>query len=283
MSNEVIVASSLSKCYGKVKALDEVNLSVYKGEIFGILGPSGSGKTTLLKILTGQLMPSNGHVCVLDKETRNFDGSDFVKLGVMLDNIGLYQRLTCMENLRVYAMINEVKVAHIFEILKTVDLLDAKDRQVHKLSKGMAQRLSLACSVMHNPKILFLDEPTSGLDPVTTGFIHDLILNLRKSGTIIVMATHDMNEATKLCDRVALLNEGKVIECDTPSRICQKNAKEEIIRVHLINDTMEKFDMSETSRKRIAHLFEQNQVLAINTEHITLEMVFIELTGRRLE
>jgi ABC-2 type transport system ATP-binding protein len=140
----------------------------------------------------------------------------------MLDQDGLYERLNCLENLQVFTGIYGIPHAKAREALKSVGLEDAAKKAVHQLSRGMRQRLALARAVLHEPKVLFLDEPTSGLDPGTARGIHELILRLREAGATIVLTTHNMDEAVKLCDRVALLHKGVIIEEGAPTEVCER-------------------------------------------------------------
>lgn len=174
-----IEVNNVSKQYNGTNVLDSVNFQIRPGEVFGLLGPSGAGKTTILKILTGQIN-FEGEASVLGKSCRNYTSSIFQNIGVVLDNIGLYERLTCYENLKIFSLINQVSATKIEDILERVKLSDEKNKKVNQLSRGMKQRLSLARAIMHTPKVLFLDEPTSGLDPVTINYIHDIIFELIK-------------------------------------------------------------------------------------------------------
>jgi ABC-2 type transport system ATP-binding protein len=178
-----------------------------------MLGPSGSGKTTIINILTKQLGADSGkcHVSVSSNE-----------IGLMLEHDGLYTRLSCLDNLIVFEDIYGIPRARTIEALGKVGLGDAKKTVVEQLSKGMRQRLVLARAVLHKPKILFLDEPTSSLDPVTARGIYRLIRDLRDQGSTIFLTTHNMEEATHLCDRVVMLYNGTIIEQGAPKDICER-------------------------------------------------------------
>ena len=207
----MIKISHVFKRFGEQAVLSDVNLEVRKGEIFGLLGPSGAGKTTIINILTNQLEEDGGdHKIDVDP----FD------TGLMLEEDGLFVRLSCIENLNVFARIYGIKSEKSLEALKDVGLFDAAKKPVTALSKGMRQRLALARAILHGPRLLFLDEPTSGLDPGTARGIHKLIMGLRDSGATVFLTTHNMDEAVKLCDRVALLHKGKIVEQGTPAEIC---------------------------------------------------------------
>lgn len=193
--------------------LKDVSINVAEGEIFGLLGPSGAGKTTIINILTHQLKPDGGTYEV---------GVAPMQTGLMLEEDGLYKRLTTSENLNMFAGIYNIDKSKVQEALKSVGLGNDTTKQVSKLSKGMRQRLALARAILHAPKVLFLDEPTSALDPTTALGIHELILGLRKNGATVFLTTHNMGEAVDLCDKVALLNQGEIVEYGSPVEICEK-------------------------------------------------------------
>ena len=204
---------NVSKSFGKNEVLKGVTLETQVGEIFGLLGPSGSGKTTIINILTKQLTIDSGESHV---------NAESHEIGLLLEHDGLFDRLSCIDNLIVFEDIYGTPRAKTLEALEQVGLAQAKKTTVKQLSKGMRQRLVLARAVLHKPKILFLDEPTSALDPLTARGIHKLIRDLRDGGSTIFLTTHNMEEATHLCDRIVMLNEGIIIEEGTPKDICEK-------------------------------------------------------------
>ena len=217
-----IVMNCVSKSFGEKRVLDQISFSVSEREIFGLLGPSGAGKTTMIKILTGQISVSDGVAYVWGIDTSHITDDIYSKIGMVLDDQGLYERLSCYYNLKIFAEIYDIDKDNIERVLSQVGLINSIKKPVSQLSKGMKQRLVLARAIMHNPHLLFLDEPTSGLDPATALEIHQLIFELRDRGTTVFLTTHNMAEATKLCDNVVLLNEGKIVEYGAPDEICRK-------------------------------------------------------------
>ena len=207
----MIKVHNLQKSFGDHEVLSNVSFEVKHKEIFGLLGPSGSGKTTIINILTNQLEADGG--------SANLGASPF-ETGLLLDQDGLYPRLNCLENLNLFARIYGIPLTDSMDALKNVGLEPTARQAVSSLSKGMRQRLALARAILHSPKVLFLDEPTSALDPRTSEGMHELIQALRDKGATIFLTTHDMEEAVKLCDRVALLHRGKVVEQGAPLEIC---------------------------------------------------------------
>jgi len=206
--------TNIVKRFGDKTVLRDVNFNVSQQEIFGLLGPSGAGKTTIINILTNQLTPEDGQYEI---------GATSKETGLMLEEDGLYKRLTTTQNLNLFAGIYGVDKREVQKALESVGLGKEGKTPVSKLSKGMRQRLALARSILHSPKVLFLDEPTAALDPSTARGIHKLILGLRDRGTTVFLTTHNMEEAVGLCDQVALLYQGEIVEYGSPKAICDKH------------------------------------------------------------
>jgi len=210
----MIKMNNIVKRFGTQTVLSDVNFEAKEKEIFGLLGPSGAGKTTIINILTNQL----------DADSGNYEtGASLLETGLMLDTDGLYGRLNCIENLNIFADIYGIPRKKSLEALKNVGLEEAGKKAVNALSKGMRQRLALARAILHEPKVLFLDEPTSGLDPATARGIHKLIQGLCENGATVFLTTHNMEEAVKLCNHVALLHKGKIVEQGIPLEICERH------------------------------------------------------------
>lgn len=218
-----IVTYGLSKHFGKIIALDEVNLKVTEAEIFSLLGPNGAGKTTLIRILTCLIKPSKGEarVCGLDIKKDGLKIKE--KVGVVTQQPCLYLDLTGEENLKFFGRLYGVTGSKLMDRISYLsDLIQLDDRirsLVGTYSEGMKKRLSIACSLVHEPELLFLDEPTPGLDPQTKLKIWGLIRDLKKSGITVVLSTHSMEEADRLSDHIAILDHGKVIAEGTPSEV----------------------------------------------------------------
>lgn len=278
----VISMEHVQKSFEGKKVLNNINLTIGECEIFGLLGPSGAGKTTIINILTGQLKANSGQTSLFGINSEKLTDEIHAKIGMVLDDSGLYPRLSCYDNLAVFAEIFRIPKSRIKDVLDKVKLSDAIKKPVSKLSKGMMQRLVLARAILHNPKLLFLDEPTSGLDPNTMLEIHKLIFEFRKSGTTVFLTTHNMEEATKLCDNVALLNEGKIVEYGVPDDLCRKYNQTKIIKLLLKTGQNIELPCENSSAKIIADYFSNNMVESIHSSEPNLETVFIKLTGREL-
>lgn len=269
--------------FGEKQVLDNVEFAIHGGEIFGLLGPSGAGKTTIINILTGQLKAARGEVHVLGYESANIKRSVYQEFGVVLDNPGLYERLSCYDNLLLFAEIYGIGKSVIAEALERVGLSDAAKRPAAKLSKGMKQRLVLARALLHNPRILLLDEPTGALDPVSAGKIHELIREQKEKGTAILLTTHNMEEAEKLCDQIALLDHGQIIERGQPDQLCRRYNHQDTIRILLKSGESIALPNQRQAAAAICGYFERGEVESIHSSEPNLESVFIELTGRTLE
>ena len=272
----MIVVKNVTKKFGQKVALEEISFEVNKGEIFGFLGPSGSGKTTMIKILTGQLNADSGQTELLGKVSEKLTPADLEQIGLVSDTSGFYEKLSLYKNLQAYAKLYGKPNARVDEVLKQVDLYDSKKLAAEKLSTGMKQRMFLARALINKPQVLFLDEPTSGLDPTTSKKIHELLLELKEAGTTIFLTTHDMNEATLLCDRLSLLNRGHLIEYGTPSSIIQKYNHEKKVQLTFADETQTEITFEELGQTDLA------QVVAIHSCEPTLEEIFIQLTGEKL-
>ena len=272
----MIVVKNVTKKFGQKVALEEISFEVKKGEIFGFLGPSGSGKTTMIKILTGQLNADSGQTELLGKVSEKLTPADLEQIGLVSDTSGFYEKLSLYKNLQAYAKLYGKPNARVDEVLKQVDLYESKNLAAEKLSTGMKQRMFLARALINKPQVLFLDEPTSGLDPTTSKKIHELLLELKEAGTTIFLTTHDMNEATLLCDRLSLLNRGNLIEYGTPASIIQKYNHEKKVQLTFADETQTQITFEELGQTDLA------QVVAIHSCEPTLEEIFIQLTGEKL-
>ena len=272
----MINVKNVTKKFNQKVALEEISFEVKKGEIFGFLGPSGSGKTTMIKILTGQLNADSGQTELLGKVSEKLTPADLEQIGLVSDTSGFYEKLSLYKNLQAYAKLYGKPNARVDEVLKQVDLYESKNLAAEKLSTGMKQRMFLARALINKPQVLFLDEPTSGLDPTTSKKIHELLLELKEAGTTIFLTTHDMNEATLLCDRLSLLNRGHLIEYGTPASIIQKYNHEKKVQLTFVDETHTQIAFEELGQTDLA------QVVAIHSCEPTLEEIFIQLTGEKL-
>ena len=273
----MIRVENVSKSFGSKKALHQISFEIKEGEIFGFLGPSGSGKTTMINVLTGQLAADQGKTVLLGKNSQDLTSNDLEQIGIVSDGSGFYEKISLYKNLLIYAKLYGLKSDRVNQVLQQVGLADAKDIIAEKLSTGMKQRMFLARALLNAPKILFLDEPTSGLDPTTSKMIHTLLQELKQAGTTIFLTTHDMSEATLLCDRLSLLNKGNLIEYGSPQDIIQKYHVDKKVRV-VYNDGREQIVPFE----ELPHL-DTTDLMVVHSCEPTLEEIFIRLTGEKLD
>lgn len=280
---KVIQIENIQQTFGEKTVLKKINMEIEKGEIFGLLGPSGAGKTTLIKIMTGQLKPTEGKAMVFGKESTALTGKDYCRMGMMMDNFGVYERMSCYDNLLFFAKIYGISKKKINEALERVGLLEAKKTLASDLSKGMRSRLLLARVLMAEPEFLFLDEPTSGLDPATTEEIHKVILEEQAKGVTIFLTTHNMVEAEKLCNHVALLNNGNIVEYGEPKELCRRYNHQKRIKLHLYNGQDVELVHNRESLDMLAQYWEQEAIETIHSTEPNLETVFMELTGNKLD
>ena len=230
MPPPVIQTSCLSRRFGEKNAVDNLTLEVQKGEIFGFLGHNGAGKTTTVRLLNGVLEPTSGSASVLGLDPLTEGPAVRAQTGVLTETPSLDERLTARDNLAFYADLYNVPRAdapgRVHSLLTEFELADRADEKVGGYSKGMKQRLALARALLHRPEVLFLDEPTAALDPMAARHVHALVENLaRREGCTVFLCTHNLVEAQKLCDRVAVMEHGRLVALGTPSDLTRQYVK----------------------------------------------------------
>ena len=279
---DVIRVEHIRKRFGDKDALSDVSFSIPKEEIFGFLGPSGSGKTTLIKILTAQLKPTSGQASVFNQPAEMMHQSaQKMCFGILTDNSGLYERLTVEENLELFRKLYDLPGSSIDKVLQFVNLSGERKKKVHRLSKGMRQRVKLACAVIHEPELLFLDEPTSALDPVNSAHIHKGLRYLNEKGTTIFLTTHDMAEAELLCNRVAILYQGQIQTIGSPREL-KKQHRDNAICVELTTGEAYALPIDEGTAEQIADWMKRGLIDRLATKEPSLGDVFIKMTGSEL-
>lgn len=277
----VLAMEGVCLSFGTKRVLDGLTFDVRRGECFGFLGPSGAGKTTTIKLLTRQLVADVGRIALFGRPIEHTSSADYDRIGILSDTSALYERLSIEENLRLYAQIRGRGMRSIDHLLERMGLADDRRTLIKNCSKGMCQRTALAASLVHSPELLFLDEPTSGLDPAARAAVHHMLAGLRRAGTTIFLTTHDMAEAQALCDRLAILDEGRIVALDTPESLTMRYARNRVVVVTRTRGTLE-LEKDASAAEAVRELFAAGEVASIHSDEPDLEEVFLEITGKEL-
>ena len=298
--------SGLVKRFTDVTAVNGLDLEVYAGECFGLLGPNGAGKTTTVEILEGLTPSDEGTVELLGQHWHSGrdDRALRERIGVQLQETQLAEKVTVVETLRLFRSFYR-RGHDVDEVIRTVALEEKRNARVGKLSGGQKQRLAVACALVSDPELLFLDEPTTGLDPQARLSLWDIVEKFRAGGGTIILTTHYMEEATRLCDRVAIMDHGKVIALGTPAELIESLGADQVIEFSVTNELTDEpltnlpavtnlhkrgdvyaLTVSEIGVALPALLAEikrqQSELVTLTTHQATLEDVFVSLTGRML-
>jgi ABC-2 type transport system ATP-binding protein len=303
----VVEVQNIVKSYNEIKAVDGVEFKVKKGEIFGFLGPNGAGKTTTIRMLTGIIKPDSGKAYIMGFDIQKEPLKAKEHLGVVPETSNAYVDLSAWQNLiltaDLYGVPKQDAEIRANALLKDFNLIERKDDKVKGFSKGMKQRLILAMALVNDPQLLFLDEPTSGLDVQSSILIRKMLLQLREKGKTILLTTHNLEEANNLCERVAIINQGKIAAIDTPENLKKMIKKLNAIEVTFdgpiqvpdLSSLPEIQEIKKTGDKFILNTDDVNKlifavteysksksikIVALNTLAPSLEEVFIELTRR---
>ena len=266
MTNAVEV-KNLTKYYDKFLAVDHIDFTVKQGEIFGFLGPNGAGKSTTQRMLVTLLTPSEGQILILGHDLAHDAYPAKRQIGLVPEESNVYTELTAWDNLmftgRLYRMPKDERSARAQELLETFGLWEKRDVKVENFSKGMRRRLSIAMAVIHKPALLFLDEPTPGLDAQSARTIQGMIRQLSAEGTTIFMTTHQIEEANQLCDRVAIINHGKIAAIDTPEQLKQTFQQVQSVEVAFASKTLKVF--TQVSQNEV----QGTETFRVSTEKLT--------------
>ncbi len=285
MNERMIKVKDLSFSYTKKTFIEGMNFEVKKGEIFGFLGPSGAGKSTLQKILTGLITTYDGSAQVDGQECKKHNNSYYEKIGVDFEFPSLYEKMTAKQNLDFFKSLYKNQGRSVKELLEIVGLENDANKKISEFSKGMKSRMNFVKALVHEPDLLFLDEPTSGLDPTNSRMMKDIILSEKQRGKTIILTTHNMADATELCDRVAFIVNGKICALDTPHNLIMSKGASKIEYTYLENgiENKGKCLLKETaSDKKLQELVAQNKILSIHSSEPDLNDIFIEVTGKTL-
>ena len=309
--DEAIEVKELTKYYADFLAVDHISFEVKQGEIFGFLGPNGAGKTTTTKMLTGQTKPTSGTLKVAGKDMARDSLEAKKSIGVVPENSNVYDEMSAWNNLIFAAQLYRVpkieREKKAKELLELFGLYERRKDRAGVFSKGMKRRLTIAAALVHDPRLLFLDEPTSGLDVQSSRMIRNLIKDLNKTGVTVFLTTHYIEEADQLCQRIAMINKGKIVAVDSPEKLKASVEKHQIIEVSFdqtrnleqklsslrntgkVVQFGDKFKLHVRSTSEavplLADFARENglKIVSINTLSPSLEDVFVEVTGLSAE
>ena len=311
MNNDILIVKKLAKAYGENQAVREISFSLPCGEIFGLLGPNGAGKSTTISMLAGLLSPTSGQITIkgLDLSENLLKVKQYV--GLVPQEIALYPTISAQDNLifwgQIYGLHGAALKRRVDEVLDIVQLADRAHERIDVYSGGMKRRINLAVGLLHRPEILFLDEPTVGVDPQSRNAIFESVEKLNREGLTIIYTTHYMEEAERLCHRVAIIDQGQIIALDTPANLIQHQGKS-LIRLSILDGVIDAVEekigylplVGDVNRRdhtldiqthesqqvlmevlQITHALSA-QVTALEIMDASLETVFLNLTGKRL-
>lgn len=311
MNDDILIVKKLAKSYGENRAVREISFSLPRGEIFGLLGPNGAGKSTTISMLAGLLSPTSGQITIkgLNLSENLLKVKQYV--GLVPQEIALYPTISARDNLifwgQVYGLHGAALKDRVDEVLDIVQLADRAHERVEVYSGGMKRRINLAVGLLHRPEILFLDEPTVGVDPQSRNAIFESVEKLNREGLTIIYTTHYMEEAERLCHRVAIIDQGQIIALDTPANLIQHQGKS-LIRLSILDGVIDAVEekighlplVGDVNRRdhtldiqthesqqvlmevlQITHALSA-QVTALEIMDASLETVFLNLTGKRL-
>jgi ABC-2 type transport system ATP-binding protein len=290
-----ISVRGLRKSYGPVIAADDLSFDVEPGEFFAILGPNGAGKTTTLEMIEGLREPDDGELTVLGLSPWPRNPALLPRIGVQLQASSFFERLTAREQIRTFASLYGIGARRADQMLETVGLSESADVKAEKLSGGQAQRLSIACALVHDPELVFMDEPTGALDPQARRNLWDLLRQINAEGRTVMLTTHHMDEAETLCDRVAIMDHGQILKLgppaalvrglDSPVRISVASGQLSPADAGALDGAMTDDGVSLTFATRapatvLAALANKSALAGLRVQGATLEDVFLDLTGR---
>jgi len=292
-----IVVSEIRKWYGDTHAVDGVSFEVEEGEFFGILGPNGAGKTTTLEIIEGLRKPDSGSVTLLGMPAWPRNQQLLPRIGVQLQASSFFERLTAREQIRTFASLYGIPGTEADKMLDVVGLADKAETRTDRLSGGQTQRLAIATALVHGPEVLFLDEPTAALDPQARRNLWDLLREINAQGRTVVLTTHHLDEAELLCDRVAIMDHGKILELgppatlvrglDAPTRIGVETgmlsvdeARRLFPGADVATDEVSLIISTREPASVLSQLADRNALRGLAVRGASLEDVFLNLTGR---
>ena len=279
----LLKVEKLKKNYGSLEAVKDLDFNIEEGTCFGLLGSNGAGKSTTIGIITGQIQPTSGQVCVMGinpcieaKELHSW-------IGYVPDRQNLYDSLTVEQNIHIFASLYKKGWKETEHIMEKVQIIDRRKTKVSKLSRGLKQRVLIARALVHNPKLMFLDEPTRGLDPSFAEIVYIILENVKKQGVTVLLTTHLMNDVERLCDRVLFMDKGQKIEEGSLSYLKQKYSEPDLVDVKVeINGKMEThhFPLDELSRG-LDELKTKGKIVNVRHRESKIQDIFVKLISHK--
>lgn len=272
--------------FGDFTAVDRLSLSVEPGQVFGFLGPNGAGKTTTIRVLTGSQTPTSGHVEVGGyKVPEEFDQAKSI-FGFVPDAENHIEEFTGRENLNLFADLYEVPRRRVDEVLERMELSEAANVRAGDYSKGMKRKLLICREILHKPEVLYLDEPTANLDAHSTKLVRELVKDLAADGTTVFLTTHNMEEVEQVCDRVAILCRGRLVDCDSPTSFVARHAERFVDAQYEVDGAIvrEEISMKDVvGRNRLSDIVRREECVTMHSREFNFQDVFLKITGEQFE
>ncbi|MEM1227508.1 MAG: ABC transporter ATP-binding protein [Planctomycetota bacterium] len=278
----MIQINNLSVRFRRFMAVDQLSLEVPSGQVFGFLGPNGAGKSTTVKVLTGVLHPTSGDVQISGHSIPSKLDQVKALCGYVPDTEDLFEELSGRDNLKIFSSLYRLPISRVDDVLAKLELSEAANLAVARYSKGMRKKLLLAREILHQPKVLICDEPTANLDSHSTRLVRRLLLDLRDQGTTIFLTTHNMTEVEEICDRVAIISRGRLVDLDTPIAFMTRHAERKVQVEREVDgqQVRQLYDLEEvSSRTELATLITDHSELRIHSLDFRFDDVFRKLTG----
>jgi ABC-2 type transport system ATP-binding protein len=279
----MVTIENVTKSFGIKKVVDDLSLFVKRGELFGLLGPNGAGKTTTINMIIGALLPDSGGIAI---NGRNDSGNNSIKrmIGIVPQTIALYESLSAAENLKffgqLYGLFGKDLQERVEYVVEVVNLADRRTEKVSHFSGGMKRRLNIAVALLHDPPLLILDEPTVGVDPQSRNAIFESLQILKREGCTIILTSHYLEEAQKLCDRVGIMDEGKLVAEDTVENLITNFGGKSVLTIETSKEKI-KIETDQPVRE-IIRVNEEDAIISLQMESPTLEKAFLNITGKHL-
>lgn len=281
MRSAVLVLEGASLALGSRRVLDGLAFSVRRGECFGLLGPSGAGKTTAIGLLTRRFAADTGRIALFGRPLEDADAGTFDRVGVLPESRALYGRLSIEGNLRLHARIRGRGERAIPDLLERAGLARDRAAPARSCPQGIRRRVELLCAIVHEPELVLLDEPTRSLDPVARAAVHRTLRGLKRAGATLLIATRDAAEASALCDRVAIMDEGRIVALGSPASLTMEHAHPRLVVTTRTRGTIE-LAGDASSAETVRALLAAGEVVSIHSDEPDLADVLLELTGREL-